>query len=174
MTAIPDGFSESVFLLLSRVDSLVTRRSSRRMTSTPGISAPQAGIVHVLATSGRCSTDAELGITPSAISRLVGRVQGQGLLVRSRSTEERHIRKLTLTPQDYKLATALAEIRCSVVSELFSGMTLEELSLLVSSLRRIHSNTHGPSCVSSVRRTPDGRQGVCAASSSRCRRTAHA
>jgi len=171
VTAIVDSF----FFFLPPVDSLVTRRSSHRVTSALGISAAQAGIIYVLATSRR-STVAELadttGITSSAISRLVGRVEGQGLLVRSRRSEDHRIRKLTLTPQGYKLAIALAEIRCSVASELFSGLTAEELGFLAVFVRRIHSSVHGQTSVSSgLRPTPGTRKGVSAASSIRCRRT---
>jgi DNA-binding MarR family transcriptional regulator len=108
-----------------------------------GITGTQASILFMVA-SGKCQLAADLardyGIDASAVTRLIDRLEKRGLLSRVRSSEDRRVVRLGLTPEGYQLAARMPEIFTGVMEKILVGFTPEEVGFLKSMLRRILAN----------------------------------
>jgi DNA-binding MarR family transcriptional regulator len=134
---------ESVGYLIARVKSVMSNMVTQRTMAELGITSTQASILFMVA-SGRCLVAAELardyGIDASAVTRLIDRLEKRGLLTRVRSSEDRRVVHLALTPEGYELAARMPEIFTSVLDKLLGGFTPEEVGFLKSMLRRVLVN----------------------------------
>src|SRR5579863_7616042 len=147
-TALPKELSEyqmgeSVGYLIARVKSVMSNMVTQRTMAELGITSTQASILFMVA-SGRCLVAADLardyGIDASAVTRLIDRLEKRGLLTRVRSSEDRRVVRLALTPEGYELAARMPEIFTSVLDKLLAGFTPEEVGFLKSMLRRVLVN----------------------------------
>jgi DNA-binding MarR family transcriptional regulator len=131
---------ESVGYLLSRVKSTMSNMVTQRTMAELGITSTQASILFMVG-SGKCLLAAELareyGIDASAVTRLIDRLEKRGLLTRVRSSEDRRVVRLALTPEGQALAARMPAIFTSVMDKLLAGFTPEEVGFLKSMLRRI-------------------------------------
>jgi DNA-binding MarR family transcriptional regulator len=134
---------ESVGYLISRVRSTMSNEITQRTMAELGITSQQASILFMVA-SGKCLLAAELareyGIDASAVTRLVDRLEKRGLLTRVRSSEDRRVVRLALTPEGQALAVRMPPIFNGVVDNLLAGFTPEEVGFLKSMLRRVLVN----------------------------------
>ncbi len=131
---------ESVGYLISRVKSTMSNMVTQRTMAELGITSTQASILFMVA-SGKCLLAAELareyGIDASAVTRLIDRLEKRGLLTRVRSSEDRRVVRLALTPEGQALAARMPAIFNGVLDKLLAGFTAEETGFLKSMLRRI-------------------------------------
>jgi DNA-binding MarR family transcriptional regulator len=135
---------ESVGYLISRVKSTMSNEITQRTMAELGITSQQASIL-VMVASGKCLLAAELareyGIDASAVTRLVDRLEKRGLLTRVRSSEDRRVVRLALTPEGQSIALRMPAIFNGVVDNLLAGFTPEEVGFLKSMLRRVLFNS---------------------------------
>jgi DNA-binding MarR family transcriptional regulator len=135
--------NESVGYLVSRVKSSMSNLVTQRTMAELGITSTQASILFMVA-SGKCQLAADLardyGIDASAVTRLIDRLEKRGLLSRVRSSEDRRVVRLGLTPEGYQLAARMPEIFTGVMEKILVGFTPEEVGFLKSMLRRILAN----------------------------------
>jgi len=135
---------ESVGYLISRVKSTLSNLVTQRTMAELGITSQQASILFMVA-SGKCLLAAELareyGIDASAVTRLVDRLEKRGLLTRVRSSEDRRVVRLALTPEGQSIAVRMPAIFNGVIDSLLSGFTPEEVGFLKSMLRRVLTNS---------------------------------
>jgi DNA-binding MarR family transcriptional regulator len=134
---------ESMGYLISRVKSVMSNMVTQRAMNELGITSTQASILFMVA-SGKCLVAAELareyGIDASAVTRLIDRLEKRGLLTRVRSSEDRRVVHLALTPEGHAIAARLPAIFTGVTEKLLSGFTPEETGFLKSLLRRVLTN----------------------------------
>jgi len=138
------AFGESVGYLLSRVKSTMSNMITQRALAELGVTSQQASVLFMVA-SGKCLLAAELareyGIDASAVTRLVDRLEKRGLVERVRSCEDRRAVRLALTPEGQAIAQRMPPIFTTVMDQLTSGFTPEEVGFLKSMLRRILANS---------------------------------
>jgi len=93
---------------------------------------------------GRASTLAELSrdlqVDAGALTRTLDRLESKGLCKRERSTEDRRVVHLALTPEGKAAAAPVPEVLCDVSNSLLKGFTEEEWQTLMGMLRRIQAN----------------------------------
>lgn len=79
----------------------------------------------------------DLQLDPGATTRLLDRLEGKGLLRRERSTSDRRVVHVALTPEGQVIASQVPEVLCRVLNRHLSGFTHDEWMLLRSLLERI-------------------------------------
>jgi len=93
---------------------------------------------------GRATTLAELSrdlqVDAGALTRTLDRLEAKGLCTRERSTEDRRVVHLALTPEGKAAAAPVPEVICDVSNMLLSGFTEGEWQTLMALLRRIQAN----------------------------------
>lgn len=82
----------------------------------------------------------DLQLDPGATTRLLDRLEGKGLLRRERSTSDRRVVHVALTPEGQAIASQVPEVLCRVLNRHLSGFTHDEWMLLRSLLERILAN----------------------------------
>ncbi|WHZ10918.1 MAG: Transcriptional regulator, MarR family [Burkholderiaceae bacterium] len=94
---------------------------------------------------GEASTAAELArvceLDASAMTRLLDRVEAKGLCRRERSSEDRRVVSLKLTPEGREAAQKVPEVLSRVQNACLAGFTREEWQTLKDFLRRMLENT---------------------------------
>jgi DNA-binding MarR family transcriptional regulator len=107
------------------------------------ITAPQMGILlHML--RGVASTPFELskllGIDTGLMTRLLDKLEGKGLLERSRSLEDRRVVNLTLTKKGKEVAARIPEIVPVVLNQRLRRFTREEFKVFGRLLEKFNEN----------------------------------
>jgi DNA-binding MarR family transcriptional regulator len=142
------GISESVIFgspgyLVSRVESLISNTVTRRTMSELGVTHQQGRILLLVAT-GKCLTASEVaresGVQGSAVTRLIRRLEDRGLLVRVRSSQDRRVIELALSPQGRLIAECFPVVLDAALDRLLAGLTQEEIGLFKGMLGRVIVN----------------------------------
>jgi DNA-binding MarR family transcriptional regulator len=93
---------------------------------------------------GEASTVAELArecqLDAGAMTRTLDRLEAKGLLARVRSSEDRRVVNLELTPEGREAARQIPAVLCRVQNAFLQGLSVEEWQQLKSVLRRILDN----------------------------------
>jgi len=93
---------------------------------------------------GQASTVAELAreseLDAGAMTRLLDRLEAKGLVSRVRSSEDRRVVNLQLTPQGLEAAKQIPEVLCKVQNAFLQGFSVEEWQQLKDLLRRVLAN----------------------------------
>jgi DNA-binding MarR family transcriptional regulator len=93
---------------------------------------------------GLASTVAELAreceLDAGAMTRLLDRLEAKGLLARVRSSEDRRVVNLELTPEGREAARQIPEVLCKVQNAFLQGLSVEEWQQLKDLLRRVLAN----------------------------------
>jgi len=93
---------------------------------------------------GTASTVAELAresnLDAGAMTRTLDRLESKGLVKRVRSSEDRRVVNLELTPEGREAAKGIPSILCGVQNDHLRGFTQEEWQTLKGLLRRILAN----------------------------------
>ncbi|MFM0741751.1 MarR family transcriptional regulator [Paraburkholderia xenovorans] len=143
------GFSESIILgspgyLVSRVESLMSNTVTRRTMSELGVTDQQGRILLLVATR-KCCTASEVaresGVHASAVTRLIRRLQDRDLLVGVRSSQDRRVIKLALSPRGRFIVESFPVVVDAALERLLSGLTQEEIGFFKGMLRRIIVNS---------------------------------
>ena len=93
---------------------------------------------------GEASTVAELArhcqLDTGAMTRLLDRLEGKGLIARVRSSEDRRVVNLELTPDGREAAKQIPEVLCYVQNAFLQGFSTEDWQQLKELLRRVLAN----------------------------------
>jgi DNA-binding MarR family transcriptional regulator len=132
----------SVGYLMRRIVSVMVSQVDKRLGSH--------GLTHAqwtplfLIHQGRASTLAELSrdlqLDAGALTRTLDRLEAKGLCKRERSTEDRRVIHLSLTPEGEAATAPVPGVLCEVSNTLLSGFTHDEWQTLMVLLRRMLAN----------------------------------
>lgn len=93
---------------------------------------------------GKCTTLAELSrelqLDAGALTRTLDRLEAKGLCKRERSSEDRRVVHLGLTPEGETALAPVPGVLCDVSNALLEGFTQEEWQTLMGFLRRLMAN----------------------------------
>jgi DNA-binding MarR family transcriptional regulator len=133
---------DSVGYLMKRVLMAITLEADRQL-EPDGLTHIQWGPLFMLR-SARASTVAELArelqTDAGAMTRLLDRLEAKGLCRRERSTEDRRVVRIMLTPEGEKAAAQVPAVLSQIMNEILAGFTRDEWSTLKSMLRRMLVN----------------------------------
>jgi DNA-binding MarR family transcriptional regulator len=152
ITAIPEaahfyeaaGYcaDESVGWLMKRALMSVAQAADRRL-EPKGITHSQWAALFMLQ-SGRATTVAELAREterdPGAMTRLLDRLEAKGFCRRERSTDDRRVVRVELTPEGEIAAREVPIVLAQVLNEHLAGFSKTEWSQLKDMLRRMVAN----------------------------------
>jgi len=90
------------------------------------------------------SLSRELGIDPGSMTRALDRLEAKGLLQRERSTEDRRVVNLVLTPDGRAVAQKVPGVLAEVLNRHLQGFSHDEWQLMLQFLRRMQANGEAP------------------------------
>lgn len=82
----------------------------------------------------------DLETDPASMTRALDRLEAKGLVARQRSTTDRRVVQLALTPEGDKVAAQVPPVLADVLNGHLSDFTLDEWQLLLRLLRRMLAN----------------------------------
>ena len=82
----------------------------------------------------------DLETDPAAMTRVLDRLEAKGLVARERSTTDRRVVQLALTPEGDKVAAQVPPVLADVLNGHLSDFSHDEWQLLLSMLRRMLAN----------------------------------
>lgn len=101
----------------------------RRFSQDSGLSMVQFNVLFRLYYTGFCGVSEigeHLSVTNAAASQLVDRLVGQGILQRTEDTEDRRVKKITLSPRGRQLVEEAIEARRSWMEQLTAALSESE------------------------------------------------
>jgi DNA-binding MarR family transcriptional regulator len=132
----------SVGLLLRRVTASIARVVNARMEQH-GLTQAQWGPLYLLHRC-QCHTAAELardiGLDTGTVTRTLDRLEDKGFLRRERSTGDRRVVNLVLTPQGERAIEPVPHVIAEVINAHLSGFTRAEHDQLSALLTRMLAN----------------------------------
>jgi DNA-binding MarR family transcriptional regulator len=140
----PDDYKpdESVGYLMRRILNMVASEAELQLEPTGLTNAQWVPLFKLY--MGSASTVAELSrvcsLDTGGMTRLLDRLEAKGLVRRVRSSEDRRVVNLELTPEGREVAQGIPAVLCGVQNAHMRGFTTEEWQLLKSMLRRILDN----------------------------------
>jgi DNA-binding MarR family transcriptional regulator len=133
---------ESVGYLMKKVMSSFLQSIDKEL-GPHGLTHVQWGPLFMMK-QGRASTVAELAreleTDPGAMTRLLDRLEAKGLCRRVRSTEDRRVVNLALTPAGEKAAAMVPEALSKVMNAHLAGFSKAEWQAMKDFLRRMLEN----------------------------------
>jgi DNA-binding MarR family transcriptional regulator len=133
---------ESVGWLMKRALMSIAQEADRRL-SPKGITQAQWAALFMLARC-RASTVAELAretqSDPGAMTRLLDRLEAKGFCRRQRSTEDRRVVRIELTPEGELAAQEVPVVLAQVLNEHLAGFSKTEWAQLKDMLKRMVAN----------------------------------
>ncbi|NUZ07077.1 MarR family winged helix-turn-helix transcriptional regulator [Piscinibacter koreensis] len=133
---------ESVGFLMRRVLIAVAAATDARLEPC-GLTHAQWGPLFLLRRE-KASTVAELAremqTDPGAMTRLLDRLEAKGLCRRERSTDDRRVVRIVLTPEGEAAADKVPVALSSVLNEHLAGFSEAEFQTLKNLLRRMLAN----------------------------------
>lgn len=133
---------ESVGYLMKRVLMTIAQAAEKRL-EPQGITHAQWGPLFVLLRSG-ASTVAELArqlqTDPGAMTRLLDRLESKGFCRRERSTDDRRVVNIVLTPEGESAAQLVPFELSQVLNQHLAGFSKAEWTQLKSFLQRMLVN----------------------------------
>lgn len=139
-----DGYcaNDSVGYLMRRVLLALTQDTDKRL-DPHGLTHAQWGPLFLIRKSGS-STVAELArelqMDPGAMTRLLDRLEAKGLCKRVRSTDDRRVVNLALTPEGRKAADMVPVALAQVMNAHLAGFSKAEWQTLKGFLQRMLDN----------------------------------
>jgi DNA-binding MarR family transcriptional regulator len=140
----PDNYlpEESVGYLMRRILNTVSAAVERELEPTGLTNAQWVPLLKLY--MGSASTVAELArecqLDGGGMTRLLDRLETKGLLRRVRSSEDRRVVNLELSPEGRAAAKDIPAVLCGVQNSHMRGFSFEEWQLLKDMLRRILEN----------------------------------
>ena len=130
---------QRIVYALSKARNLLTAEMDVALAGT-GVSGSQIGALLLLSVGiARSSVGLSrlLGINSGFVTRVVDRLERQGLVRRDRNSPDRRVVNLTLTEAGRNLAARLAEIVPAVLNRRLAGFTPLEFAALCRLLRKL-------------------------------------
>jgi DNA-binding MarR family transcriptional regulator len=133
---------ESVAYMMRRVISLVSAEVERRLEPSGLTNAQWVPLLKLH--MGSAGTVAELArecqLDAGAMTRLLDRLEAKGLLRRVRSSDDRRVVNLELTPQGKAAAKKIPAVLCEVQNAHLRGFNEDEWRQLKGLMRRVLDN----------------------------------
>lgn len=133
---------ESAAYLMRQILNLVTAEVDQALEPRDLTSAQWVPLLKLH--MGVASTVAELAreckLDTGAMTRLLDRLETKGLVARVRSSEDRRVVNLELTPEGKAAAKEIPAVLCTVQNAFLEGFTVAEWQQLKDMLRRILAN----------------------------------
>jgi DNA-binding MarR family transcriptional regulator len=123
---------QRIVFALNKARNLLTADTDVALAGTR-VTSSQVGALLLLSRSGACTSVGLaklLGVDPGFVTRLVHRLERQGLVHRDRNSPDRRVVNLTLTEAGRNLAARIAEIAPAVLNRRLSGFTPLEFEAL--------------------------------------------
>lgn len=147
----PENYSpdDSLGHLMRRILTAMGQAVESELDEPGGPTYPQWIPLHKLGL-GAATTVAELArecqLDAGAMTRLLDRLEGKGLVRRVRSLEDRRVVNIELTPEGKASAAKVPGVLCRVHNDMLAGFSEAEWEQLKHYLRRILDNAqHRPS-----------------------------
>lgn len=147
------GPGDSVGYLMRGIMRTFVNEIDRRL-ETVGLTNAQWGplfTIHKLKSTTLAELSRELQTDPGALTRTLDRLEAKGLCTRERSTEDRRVVNLALTPEGEAATAPVPAVLCEVMNAYLAGFTHDEWQTLLDFLRRMqvnaqamHEQTHPP------------------------------
>ena len=132
----------SMGYLLRRVSTMMLAEVDHRLLALGLTHAQWAPLM--LIKRGKASTQAELArelqLDAGALTRTLDRLEAKGLCRRERSTEDRRVVHLVLTPEGESAIAPVTGVLCDVSNVLLAGFSADEYDHLMHGLRRLFAN----------------------------------
>ncbi len=133
---------ESVGYLMKRIMVSVVHQADRRL-DVHGLTSAQWGPLLRIQSVGS-ATVAELArwnlIDAGAMTRMLDRLEKKGLCRRARSTEDRRVVQVELTPEGRAAIAEVPAVLSDVMNELLAGFSRDEWLALKTYLKRMVAN----------------------------------
>lgn len=133
---------DSVGYLMRNVMRLFVNHIDHRLVSV-GLTNAQWGplfTIFKLKSTTLAELSRELQTDPGALTRTLDRLEAKGLCTRERSTEDRRVVKLALTPEGEAATAPVPGVLCEVMNAYLAGFSHEEWQALLDFLRRMQAN----------------------------------
>lgn len=128
--------------LMRRVVQIMVSQADKRL-DTHGLTQAQWTPMFMIS-KGECNTLAalsrELQLDAGALTRTLDRLEAKGLCRRERSTEDRRVVHLALTPEGEAAIAPVPGVLCEVSNRLLEGFTRDEWQTLMTLMRRLLAN----------------------------------
>ncbi len=131
----------SVGFLMKRCLGVLVRNLDHRMQLLDLTGTQWHPLIHVLEgcdTVAACAR--EMQTDAGGMTRMLDRLEAKGLLARSRSTVDRRVVHLALTPKGREVAQQVPAVLAAVLNEHLRGFSGEEFATLMELLRRFAGN----------------------------------
>ncbi len=131
----------SVGFLMKRCLAVLVRNLEHRMQALDLTGTQWHPLIHVLEgcdTVAACSR--EMQTDAGGMTRMLDRLETKGLLVRERSTVDRRVVHLTLTPRGREVAQQVPAVLAEVLNEHLRDFTAQDFAKLMELLRRFVDN----------------------------------
>ncbi|HSH98030.1 MAG: MarR family winged helix-turn-helix transcriptional regulator [Methylophilaceae bacterium] len=138
----PSGPEDSILLLIKNVHFAILRTVDKHIAPLD-LTAMQWAPIMAIA-KGYAKTAADLAnianIDTGAVTRMLDRLESKGLLVRTRSTDDRRVVNLELTEEGQRLAAQIPAVLFKSMNLHLSSFNSDELATLKSLLTRMLEN----------------------------------
>jgi len=140
---VPDGYrqEDSVGYLMKRIMMSVIQQVDKRL-ERHDLTSAQWGPLLQIKKSGGSATVAELSrwsqVDAGAMTRLLDRLEKKGLCKRVRSTEDRRVVQVELTPEGEAAITGVPAVLCEVMNAHLAGFSKSEWLALQGYLKRMY------------------------------------
>jgi DNA-binding MarR family transcriptional regulator len=131
----------SVGFLMKRCLSVLVRNLDVRMQNLDLTGMQWQPLLHVLYgcdTVAACAREAQTD--SSSMTRMLDRLEAKGLLTRERSTADRRVVNLTLSPRGQEIAQQIPEVLSEVLNEHLRGFSAQDFGTLMALLNRFLDN----------------------------------
>ncbi len=157
---------KSMGYLMRRIGTMMVAEVDQRLSDLGLTHAQWAPLV--LISRGKAATQAELArelqLDAGALTRTLDRLEAKGLCRRERSTEDRRVVHLMLTPAGEAAAAPVPGVLCDVSNVLLSGFSPEDFEALMGYLRRVYANAEAMRAASEAQAAETGTPSLEAAS----------
>lgn len=96
--------------------------------------------LHTAQASSVAELARECQLDTGAMTRLLDRLEAKGLVARVRSSQDRRVVNIELTPEGRKAAQQIAPVLCGVQNAFLQGLSVQEWQQLKGLLRRVLDN----------------------------------
>jgi len=128
--------------LMRRIMQVMVGQVDKRLESH-GLTQAQWAPLFLIG-QGKAATLAELArelqLDAGALTRTLDRLEAKGLCRRERSTDDRRVVHLALTPEGQAAMAPVPEVLCEVSNQLLAGFSQEEWQTLMQLLRQLLVN----------------------------------
>ncbi len=133
---------DSVGYLMKRIMMSIVSQVDKRLEVHDLTSAQWGPLLHIKKSEGGRATVAELSrmlqVDAGAMTRLLDRLEKKGLCKRVRSTEDRRVVQVELTPDGEAAITGVPAVLCEVLNAHLAGFSKSEWLALQGYLKRMY------------------------------------